>query len=263
MMSDYCDIITEKSKGVGFEQFNERVIRSISIAPNFDKDSFEKMSSEQISDHLYENLKKEYNRRSELLVKQAWPVIKNIYERQANVYENIAVPIIEGNKVLQVIVNLKKTYETEGREIAKGVSKTITLLMIDEYWKEHLREMDELKQSVQNAAYEQKDPLLVYKFESFNLFEGVLEKISKEVISYVMRAKLPIREDNDQTALSEGRRRRADLSNTTTSRSDLATNGGEPRSNAPVRVEKKVGRNDPCPCGSGKKYKNCHGRDAE
>ena len=133
--------------------------------------------------------------------------------------------------------------------------------MIDEQWKEHLREMDDLKQSVQNATYEQKDPLLIYKFESFNLFKSVLEKISRDVIAFMVRAQLPMRQNGSEPIKEQAERRRTDMSRMRTGRSDLATNAGEPKSNAPVRVEKKVGRNDPCPCGSGKKYKNCHGKD--
>ena len=134
--------------------------------------------------------------------------------------------------------------------------------MIDEYWKEHLRDMDDLKQSVQNATYEQKDPLLIYKFESFNLFKTVLEKISRDVISFLVRAQIPLRQDAEEPVKvrEEAPRRRDEMNNLKTSRSELATNSGEPRTQAPVHVEKRVGRNDPCPCGSGKKYKNCHGR---
>jgi preprotein translocase subunit SecA len=122
--------------------------------------------------------------------------------------------------------------------------------------------MDDLKQSVQNATYEQKDPLLVYKFESFNLFKEVIEKVSKEVVSFLLRAHIPLR-PNESQGVKEGTRRRTDMSSMNTSRTDLVTNSGEPKSNAPVMVEKKVGRNDPCPCGSGKKFKQCHGKDLE
>ena len=133
---------------------------------------------------------------------------------------------------------------------------------MDEYWKEHLREMDDLKQSVQNATYEQKDPLLIYKFESFHLFKGILEKISRDELAFMTRAHIPLRNSNEEIPVREQhQRKRTDLTNMRTSRNDLVTNGGEPKSNAPVHVDKKVGRNDPCPCGSGKKFKNCHGKE--
>jgi len=132
--------------------------------------------------------------------------------------------------------------------------------MIDEYWKEHLRDMDDLKQSVQSATYEQKDPLLVYKFESFNLFSQMLEKIARDVLSFLLKAHIPLRRDQDRLDKAESERR-TDMSRTQTSRPDLLTQSAEPRSNAPVHVEKQVGRNDPCPCGSGKKFKHCHGKN--
>jgi preprotein translocase subunit SecA len=133
-------------------------------------------------------------------------------------------------------------------------------MLIDEYWKEHLREMDDLKQSVQNATYEQKDPLLIYKFESFKLFQTMLEKVNRDVISFILKAHIPLRDvPGDPEKLRGENRRKTDLSGMKTSRDDLITSSGEPKSQAPVHVEKKIGRNEPCPCGSGKKYKNCHG----
>jgi preprotein translocase subunit SecA len=160
------------------------------------------------------------------------------------------------------VVNLKNSVESEGKEIARAYEKTVVLSTIDEAWKEHLREMDELKQSVQNASYEQKDPLLIYKFESYELFKTMLNRINKDVISTLMKGFIP-RESTDQVKEAE-RRRRTDMSNLRTSRPDLAGGGDDPSKPVssevePVRVEKKVGRNDPCPCGSGKKFKQCHG----
>ena len=160
--------------------------------------------------------------------------------------------------MLTLSVDLKKAYESEGREIARALSKTITLYQVDEHWKEHLRDMDDLKQSVQNATYEQKDPLLIYKFESFNLFSQMLEELNKDVLSFLMRAFIPLRDASQAKAPAQ--QRKPDMSQMQTSRTDLVTNGPDSKSNMPVHVEKQVGRNDPCPCGSGKKYKNCHGK---
>jgi preprotein translocase subunit SecA len=161
--------------------------------------------------------------------------------------------------MLTLSVDLKKAYESEGREIVRALSKTITLWQIDEHWKEHLRDMDDLKQSVQNATYEQKDPLLIYKFESFNLFSQMLEELNQDVLSFLLRAHIPLRDASEAPRQAQ-QPRKTDMSHMQTSRNDLVTNGGEPKSNAPVHVEKQVGRNDPCPCGSGKKFKNCHGK---
>lgn len=259
MIGDCCEALADKSESMDYEEFKLEVMKTLSIDPAFDAQFYRDASHDRIAEALNEQIRNEYTRRSEAMVAQAWPVIKAIYERQGAQFENIAVPVGDGTKVMRVIINLKKAYETEARELVRAVSKTITLIMIDDAWKEHLRDMDDLKQSVQNATYEQKDPLLIYKFESFNLFKGVIERISREVVKFLMRAAIPIRENAPQD-VREGERRRTDMSSMRTSRTDMVTNGGQPKSNAPVHVEKKVGRNDPCPCGSGKKYKHCHGR---
>ena len=259
MLGDCCEVLADKSESMEYEDFKLEVMKTLSVDPEFDAEFYRNASRDKISDALNAQLRREYEQRSEAMVTQAWPIIKTIYERQGQQFENVAVPVGDGTKVMRVIVNLKKAYETQAKELVRAVSKTITLIMIDDAWKEHLRDMDDLKQSVQNATYEQKDPLLIYKFESFNLFKGVIERISREVVTFLLRARIPVRENAPQD-VHEGERRRMDMSRMHTSRTDMVTNGGEPKSNAPVRVEKKVGRNDPCPCGSGKKYKNCHGR---
>ena len=259
MIGDCCETLADRSEEMEYEDFKLEVMKTLSVDPEFDAEFYRNASRDKISDALNTQLRREYDQRSEAMTAQAWPIIKNIYERQGQQFENVAVPVGDGTKVMRVIVNLKRAYETQAKELVRAVSKTITLIMIDEAWKEHLRDMDDLKQSVQNATYEQKDPLLIYKFESFNLFKGVIERISREVVTFLLRARIPVRENAPQD-VREGERRRTDMSRMHTSRTDMVTNSGEPKSNAPVRVEKKVGRNDPCPCGSGKKYKNCHGR---
>jgi preprotein translocase subunit SecA len=173
-------------------------------------------------------------------------------------YQNIAIPVSDGRKVLNLSVNLQKAYETEGKEVSKTLSKNIILYQIDEHWKEHLRDMDDLKQSVQNASYEQKDPLVVYKLEAYNLFAAMLEELNQDVLSFLLRAFIPLRDASEQPREARPQPRN-DMSRLQTRRNDLVTNG-EQAARTPVRAEKKVGRNDPCPCGSGLKYKNCHGK---
>ncbi len=162
---------------------------------------------------------------------------------------------------MNVIVNLKKAVENGAREVCLSIEKSITLGLIDNAWKEHLRELDDLKESVQNATYEQKDPLVIYKLESFNLFSAMIEKINEEVISFLMRADIPVQ---DADTVREHRARAIDRSQMKEQRNDLLSqahsNTQQREVTQPIRVEKKVGRNDPCPCGSGKKYKNCHGK---
>ena len=168
--------------------------------------------------------------------------------------------------IIKVIRSLQdKGNDTKGKEIQKGLVRNVTLIKIDEHWKQHLRDMDDLKQSVQNATYEQKDPLVIYKFEGYNLFSGVIENISRDVISFLVRAQVALREDNDAQLRQEASRKKTDMSRMSMRRDDgsaeaAAAAGRQERSNQPVHVEKKVGRNDPCPCGSGKKFKNCHGK---
>jgi preprotein translocase subunit SecA len=262
MMSDYCEILSEMAKEMDYEAFAMEVMKTLSVDPAMDEKFFNESSSEKIFDALYTRVREEYNRRCDLMVKQAWPIIERIYETQGARFENVVVPVGDGTRIMQVLLNIKKAYESKGRELIRTVNKTVTLINIDEYWKEHLREMDELKQSVQNATYEQKDPLLIYKFESFNLFKKVLENISKDTLSYLLKAHIALRQNNEEASLEEGRQKKADLSAMRASRNEMTSNlGGEAKSNAPVRVEKRVGRNDPCPCGSGKKYKNCHGKE--
>jgi preprotein translocase subunit SecA len=170
---------------------------------------------------------------------------------------------------MQVVANLKKSYESEGRELVRIFERSITLAMIDEDWKEHLREMDDLKQSVQNAVYEQKDPLLIYKFESFELFQKMIDRVNKEIVSFLFKATLP-NNNSPQNQVREAKQQQAPQPKLKTSREDDLGNTNQSVQNqdtrevqktAPVRVEQKVGRNDPCPCGSGKKYKACHGKD--
>ena len=261
MMQDMAQILAEKAEQMDYESFSEMGMMFLSIDLNFDEEFYNKANEKAIADKLHENMIATYERRMDTMVQRAYPIIKEVYEKQSAIYENMAIPISDGRKMLTLSVNLKKAYESEGKEIARVLSKTITLWQIDEKWKEHLRDMDDLKQSVQNATYEQKDPLLIYKFESFNLFSQLLEELNKNVLSFLLRAFIPLRDASQAKAPAQPPRKQ-DMSQLQTSRTDLVTNGGEAKSNMPVHVEKQVGRNDPCPCGSGKKYKNCHGKQA-
>ena len=255
MMLDLSAVIAEKSAGMGYEEFSGYLMAQLSIDCGFDEKFYSGAKENELADAIFNQMQAVYKRRMEALVAKTFPVIKDVYEKRGSMYENIAVPITDGRKVLTLPVNLKKAYESEGKELARMLSKTIILWQIDEHWKEHLRDMDDLKQSVQNASYEQKDPLVVYKLESYNLFAEMLEKLNRAVLSFLLRAVINIREDAPQREVT---RSRTDMSQMQTRR-DLSTNG-EQRQNTPVKADKKIGRNDPCPCGSGLKYKNCHGK---
>ena len=260
MISDFAIMFVE-ANDIPYADFKLELLKQLSIEPDFDEAFYSKASKEEIAGRLENCIKAVINRRNEEMIRTSWPVIEQVYKTQSATYTNIAIPVGDGHKGLNIVINLQKAYESMGKELPRAVAKTITLITIDNNWKEHLREMDDLKQSVQNASYEQKDPLLIYKLESYNLFQSVIEKINREVLSFLVRAQLPVAQNENLSLREETKRRRTDMSNMRTSRSELSTNSGEPKSNAPVHVEKKVGRNDPCPCGSGKKYKNCCGRE--
>ena len=260
MMQDTAQILADKAENMDYESFSEYVMSSLSIDLGFDEEFFAKANKAVMAEKIQENMLATYERRMDTMLTRAYPIIKDVYEKQGAIYQNIAIPISDGRKMMTLSVNLKKAYENEGKEIARSLSKRITLWQIDEKWKEHLRDMDDLKQSVQNATYEQKDPLLIYKFESFNLFSEMLEELNKDVLSFLLRAFIPLRDASEAKAPAPQQPKRNEMEQMQTSRTDLVTNGGEPKSKMPVHVDKQVGRNDPCPCGSGKKFKNCHGK---
>ena len=210
--------------------------------------------------------------------KQSLPVFKNIRATQGAHIENVVVPITDGRKGLNVLTNLDKTISSNGGELGTALEKTITLAEIDDAWKEHLRAMDDLKQSVQTAYLEQKDPLVIYKVEAFNLFKQMDSELNKDIVSFLCHSSLPIQQES-APSLKEGRLQKTDMSRMRANKEEVETAGDDYAANQkdqfepgggsatavkqePVKVGPKIGRNDPCPCGSGKKYKHCHGKDA-
>jgi preprotein translocase subunit SecA len=262
MITDYCEMFVDSNRHLTYELFCEELMKVLSIVPDFDEASYDRFNKTQLTEQLQQSVLDVMQRRFDTLIEQTWPVISHVYDTKRMFYQNIQIPVSDGKMVYGILVDLRKAYESKGKELIRAVQKTITLRVIDEYWKNHLRDMDDLKQAVQHAAYEQKDPILVYKGESFELFIKVLEGISRDVLAFLLRSFLFLRTDQQpQEVATEGHTRKTDMSGMRESRPDLLTNSSEPKSNAPARAEKKVGRNDPCPCGSGKKYKNCHGRN--
>ena len=256
MMIDSASIIAGRAEGMPYQDFEEYVMAQLSIDLGFDESFYANAKGDKLTDALCKQMQTVYERRMNTLAEKVYPFIKMIFEKQGNMYKNIAIPISDGRKMLTLSVDLEKAYNTQGKEIAKALSRSIILYQIDEHWKQHLRDMDDLRQSVQNAAYEQKDPLVVYKLESYNLFATMLEELNKDVLSFLLRAFVPLREDSEARPAQAPRSQ--DMSNMRTQRNELTTNG-EQKARTPIHVDKKIGRNDPCPCGSGKKYKNCHG----
>jgi preprotein translocase subunit SecA len=253
-------IVDEYHTSNDYEGLNMELIRVLSLELPVEESEFQKLSASELTEKIYQQAMETYKRKSDYMAKQAYPIIKDVYEHQGSVYENIVVPISDGTKVYNIVAHLQKSYETQCKEVVRSFEKAAILISMDEAWKEHLRELDDLKTSVQNATYEQKDPLLIYKFESFELFKTMMETVNREIVSLLLKGQIPIQEPSQvQKAQAP---RRMDLSNMQTKHDDFGGGNGQPAREQraqPVRVEKKIGRNEPCPCGSGKKYKNCHG----
>jgi preprotein translocase subunit SecA len=262
MMFDVCESLVSQLHGqTDYDEFVFTVLRVLSVEPGVTKQEYTKLSPEEISDRIYKTLRETYLRKQSLISKQAFPVVRDVFEKQGKLYENIVVPITDGSRVYHILTNLEKAYRSNGEELVRSYEKSIMLNTIDDAWKEHLRELDDLRQSVQTATYEQKDPLLIYKFESFELFRNMIDKINRDVVGILIRGQIPIRDASEvQRAQAP---KRTDFSrmeaNKKEYQSESASGQKKEEHVQPVRVEKKVGRNDPCPCGSGKKYKHCHG----
>ena len=270
-----------------YEGFKLELFKTFAMECPFTEEEFKNGKADKLADKLFDEALQLFKRRMERMTQVANPVIKQVYEHQGAMYENIMIPITDGKRMYNVSCNLKEAYETESKAITKAFQKSIVLHTIDEAWKEHLREMDELRHSVQNASYENKDPLLIYKLESYNLFKNMVDMMNRKTAAVLMRGQIPVREEPTeeekqamaarQAAMEEAARQRIaiqraeaerhqDMSKYRTEKTDISGNNNpeeraqqQPRQE-PVRAEKRVGRNDPCPCGSGKKYKNCHGQ---
>ena len=259
MMIDSAEVLVENCAGMNYDDFSKHLMAKFSIDPGFDEAFWSDAKKDDIKKSLTDHMRDVYARRMDAIVEKVYPFVKEIYEKQGDKWQNVAVPITDGRKVLQLVIDLKKAYETTGRELSKNLSKTIILYQIDDHWKQQLRDLDDLRQSVQNAAYEQKDPLVIYKIESYNLFAAMLEALDQDVLSFLFRASIFLREPSQAQQATESSTKK-EMSRMQTQHGDLTTNGGQPKTKMPVHVEKKIGRNDPCPCGSGLKYKNCHGK---
>ncbi|MFI3299113.1 MAG: preprotein translocase subunit SecA [Rikenellaceae bacterium] len=263
MMSEFASQFVEdnRSAGLNYEDFKLEFISATSVEPLLTEKEYGDLKEDQIIEKLVESMTLALKRRSDVIAQVAYPVLKKVYDEQGANFENIMIPITDGRRGFNVSTNLKKAVESQGAEVMRQFSRISMLVTIDDKWKEHLREMDDLKQSVQNASYEQKDPLLIYKFESFGLFKTMVQDVNREVISTLLKATIPVAQRQAAPKKAEAPRTQ-DVSKLQTSRTDAALNAGqgEKQKPAPVHVEKTVGRNEPCPCGSGKKYKNCHGK---
>jgi len=251
-----------------FEGFTFECIKNFGIESPFTEQEFRSGREDDLIQKLFEAGEQHYRKKSAEIAEMVFPVVKDVYTNPNNNFENIVTPFTDGVRGIQVMANLKKSFDTNGRELVSVFEKTVILAMIDDSWKEHLREMDDLKQSVQNASIEQKDPLVVYKLESFNLFKEMIAKTSKDIISFLMKGGLPIEENNNErpklqkaqfTQEPVQQRPKEKLVESRSEEEAQEQQEIQKPKQQPIRVEQKIGRNDPCPCGSGKKYKSCHG----
>lgn len=276
MLYDMIDmLVATHQESREFEQFNLDLIRTFAVESPVSEADFLGRKNEEITNQVFAALDEHYRNKSKLTAERSFPIVKQVYEQQGQQFENIVVPFTDGIRVMQVLANLKKSYETSGLEIIRAFERNITLAIIDDSWKEHLREMDDLKQSVQNAVYEQKDPLLIYKFESFELFKRMLEEVNKESLSFLFKGQIAIEQPQQVRQAAQPRQDMSKLKATHDEYHQQTSSTAGPEGNMPpqappppqkmepVRNEMKVGRNEPCPCGSGKKYKSCHGAMVE
>jgi preprotein translocase subunit SecA len=262
----------------GFKESNNYQDFKLACIVNFALDTkisdvdFTALNEQSLTEKLYEEAVTRYEQKCADLRTNALTVFKNIRTQQGDRIENVIVPFTDGKKTMNALTPMQKSLDTNGEEIINSLEKSITLALIDDSWKEHLRSMDDLKQSVRTASYEQKDPLVIYKIEAFNLFKKMDAEVNKNIVSFLSHAAIPIEENSSQT-LKEGRAQKTDMSKTRANKDEIDARGDqyaadendlgdgeEAIKQMPVTVEKMPGRNEPCPCGSGKKYKACHGK---
>jgi preprotein translocase subunit SecA len=272
MLVDVCqDLVETYQEQKNYTEFKFEVLRILAYETSIDENTFMGGKADDVADKLFDELTLHYKQKSSLISHDAFPIVKEMYETRGSQIEQIGVPFSDGIRTMQVPVNLKKAYENNGKEIVKTFEKFSSLFLIDDEWKEHLREMDELKQSAQNASYEQKDPLLIYKLESFNLFKDMLSRVNKDVLGMLFRGFIPVQNASEvkearqplphqQPKLQTSRTDDIAEAQLAAQRSAANAGSGEHKQQQIINAA-KIGRNDPCPCGSGKKFKSCHGKE--
>ena len=272
MIYETADIIYNEARSANdYEGLKMDAMQVFAIELPFDEEEFSRGKRAEMSNRLAEAALDSFKRRMDKLTQVADPVIQQVYETKGQMYENILIPITDGKKVYNISVNLKAAAETHCKEVVKEFEKRMLLYVIDDEWKEHLRQLDDLKQSVQNASYEQKDPLLIYKLESFHIFKSMLDTLNRRAIAILLRGQIHQQEpDRVQQAQQQRRmdysryRTQKDAVQQAAQASGAAAAAGrdtrEQQRPEPIHVDKKPRPNDPCPCGSGKKYKQCHGK---
>src|SRR5690606_31605279 len=268
MMADVAETIVENHySSKDYDGFEMDVIRILGIASPVSEKEFTSKASSEIVDRLLADMHTAYAKGMERIREMAMPVVNDVFVNQGKQYHNIVIPVTDGVRGFQTVVNLEKAIQSDGKELTLSIEKGIKLAIINNARKEHIRNIDDLKQSVQNAVFEQKDPLLIYKLESYNVFKAMLSRLNEEVVSFLMKATLPVETAPQQVQQAPEPKRevlktsRTEVGSDTEQMAEAAANSAPQKQvQTPVKAAPKIGRNDMCPCGSGKKYKNCHGQ---
>jgi len=269
MLMGWCEEIVNQTKGLGssFVDFEMEVIRTLAIAPPFDDDTYTTKNEDDLALALYQEAAKKYSEKTQGIADQAFPVFNKIRLEQGDKIENVVVPLTDGTSQFQITVPMQRALDSKCESMIRDFEKSVTLQTIDDEWKEHLRELDDLKDSTRNAQYEQKDPLLIYKIESFELYGQMLQRMNQKILGLLFRTRI-----NDGDSVQEARQTsrkvnpkvvasKDEIGSSAASNNREAMEQSAPKqAQAPIINDMKVGRNDPCPCGSGKKFKQCHGR---
>ncbi len=274
MFFELCETTVQQYGGSEFHDFERELLRIIGIESPVTTQEFSNMSRTDLTDKIYDSMKASYERKCDKIASRALPQIKHVHENLSDKFKDMVFPLTDGRRELQLIVNIEEAYKSEGKNISKAFEKNVILSKIDDEWKEHLREMDELRSAVRNASYEQKDPLVVYKLESYELFRSMLNRLNEEAVELLMKLDVPV-EQAVQGTNQEARQNNYQQAQTNQSVSStptpsfegrqgydqaIANSMPQPEKRQPIIAEPKVNRNDACPCGSGKKYKQCHGK---
>ncbi|MDC3308725.1 preprotein translocase subunit SecA [Crocinitomicaceae bacterium] len=272
MFYDLCDLTVFKNENSNYQDFELDLVRVLGIAAPITEDEFTEINKNELVDIVYDKTRSKYDRKCEKIATKGMPQIKHVYETMSEKYKNIVFPLTDGKREMRLIINLEEAYKSEGKNISRSFEKNVILSKIDEEWKEHLREMDDLRSAVNNATYEQKDPLVIYKLESYELFKSMLARLNEDVVELLMKLDIPTEQEVESTNKED---KQSNYSGSNSGQSNTSQDGLPSRQGfdqaiqnsmrseekrQPIVSAPKVGRNEPCPCGSGKKYKQCHGK---
>ena len=272
MFYDLCDLTVFKNENSNYQDFELDLVRVLGIAAPITEDKFTEINKNELVDIVYDKTRSKYDRKCEKIATKGMPQIKHVYETMSEKYKNIVFPLTDGKREMRLIINLEEAYKSEGKNISRSFEKNVILSKIDEEWKEHLREMDDLRSAVNNATYEQKDPLVIYKLESYELFKSMLARLNEDVVELLMKLDIPAEQEVESTNKED---KQSNYSGSNSGQSNTSQDGLPSRQGfdqaiqnsmrseekrQPIVSAPKVGRNEPCPCGSGKKYKQCHGK---